>query len=107
MPKHIADESTLSATINVWLPSFIGLIILAFSVYADLNSSSTNWAQRAGNLIIVIGAYIGYHEVKQSSKYIEGDLYLNPELWYKVLAVIYVVVGTIISGYGDLIVRWL
>ncbi len=105
MTKYIADESRLSATLNVWLPSFIGLIILAFSIYTDLNSTSTNWAQRSGNLIIVIGAYIGYHEAKQSSKYIDGNLYLNPELWYKVLAVIYVVIGTIISGYGDLIVR--
>lgn len=107
MTKHIADESTLSATMNVWLPSLFGLLVLALSVYADLNGTSTNWTQRSGNLVIVIGAYIGYHEAKQNSKLIDGDLYLNPELWYKVLAVIYVVVGTIISGYGDLIVRWL
>lgn len=104
--RHPADESRASVLLNVLLPAVLALGLLAASLIADWGSHAGGWTQRSGNVLIVAGAYIGYHEARRALQFIGGDLYLNPELWYKVLALALVLIGTVISGYGDLLVAW-
>lgn len=105
MERHPADETKLSIVLNVVVPALIAVSILAASIIADLKGGAGAWTQRSGNTLIVVGAYIGYHEAKKALQFIDDDIYFNPELWYKVLAIALVLVGTIVSGYGDLIIR--
>ena len=105
MEQHPADETKLSVLFNVVAPAVIALGILVVSMVADFQGGTGAWTQRSGNILIVIGAYIGYHESKRVLQFINDGIYFNPKLWYKVLAIVLVIVGTVVSGYGDLIVR--
>ena len=105
MEKHPADETKLSVALNVVIPSLVSVAILIASIIVDLHDRTGTWTQRSGNTLIVVGAYIGYHEAKKAIQVIDSDLYFNPELWYKVVAIALVLIGTVVSGYGDIIVR--
>jgi hypothetical protein len=105
MEKHPADESKISVVLNVMVPALAAIGIFVLSLAADLAGTPGNWTQRSGTVLIVVGAYIGYHEARKALQFIGDDIYFNPELWYKVLAIALVVVGTVVSGYGDLIIR--
>ncbi len=52
------------------------------------------------------GGYIAYHESKQSIKRIDFEIFLHLDIRYKFLALLYVIVGTALWGYGDLLVKW-
>lgn len=94
-----------SLCLNVWLPFSISLLALIWSIAKDLEDTSSNWIQRSGNIMIVAGAYIGYFETKQSTQRLNNEIYINPDLWFKYLALFCVVLGTVLSGYGDLLFR--
>lgn len=105
MERHPADETRLSVILNVVAPALVAVGILIVSIIADLKGGTGTWTQRSGNTLIVVGAYIGYHEARKALQFIDDGVYFNPELWYKVLAIALVLVGTVVSGYGDLIIR--
>lgn len=105
MKKNPTDETDLSVVLNVVIPALLAIALLVVSVIADVRECSGTWTQRSGNILIVVGAYIGYHEAKKALQFVEGSIYFDPELWYKILAIALVLIGTVISGYGDLIVR--
>lgn len=104
-PKHPADESAKSQIYHVWIPIVIGMVTLAISIYADFHYNTQTWTQRIGNLLIVLGAYISYHQLKESHKIIDSNLYINTNQWYNIVSITYIIVGTLISGYGDLFIK--
>ena len=50
-----------------------------------------------------LGGYVAYVDAKRSVKLIDGSLYMNFELFYRLTAVLLVAVGTLVWGYGDLL----
>lgn len=54
----------------------------------------------------VCGGYIAYHESKQSIQEIDHQIFLHLDISYKSLPLYYVIVGTALWGYGDLLVKW-
>lgn len=97
---HPAEETTSSILLHAWLPAIAASIVFAISVIADLASPARHWAQRAGAVITVLGAYV---DAKKSFKFIDGKMFMNFALPYRTIAVVLVVFGTLVWGYGDLL----
>lgn len=107
-PAHPAEETAKSQLLHVWVPCALSLALLIISVILDLCHPETHWTQRSGAVLIVVGAYIAFHEARWRERYALTDddkvvAYYNPEIWYKWLALFLVLVGTMLAGYGDLI----
>ncbi len=100
---HPADETHRQIFYHGYLPVLIAVFLLILSVIIDLCCPGLHMTQRAGTTIIVLGAYVGYVDVKRNIKIIEGALFINPELPYRPISIILIVFGTFISGYADLI----
>ncbi len=98
------DETHKELFLNGYLPAISSLIILTVSIILDLNMQGFQWTQRSGAVIIVLGAYVAYIDVKRSMKLINGHLYIQTKLPYKIIAVTLIVIGTLVSGYGDLLI---
>lgn len=98
------DETYKEIFLNGYLPAIGSLIILMVSIILDLNMPGFHWTQRSGAVIIVLGAFVAYIDVKRSMKFINSHLYIDPELPYKIIAVTLIVIGTLVSGYGDLLI---
>jgi len=98
------EESLKSKITNVWFPAIGGILIFLVSLYWDLTDTGekTFWLQRSGAVLTVMGAYIAFHESRENTKFINGELFINNELPYKAISLIYVVVGTLLWGYGDI-----
>ena len=83
------DEPAASVILHVWLPSTVALLLLLASVALDA------------------GAYIAFHETRWHERYVETNggvkAYYNPEIWYKWLALFLVLIGTVLTGYGEII----
>jgi len=75
------------------------------SLLVDLLRIQGYWSQRAGAAITVIGAYIAYYESRASMRFIKGSLFINMELPYKIGSLLLVVLGTVLWGYGDLLIN--
>jgi hypothetical protein len=99
--SHPADEAKRDVLLHGWLPALISAAVLLLSVVADVALPGKHWFQRAGSVVTVLGAYVAYRDAKQSFKYIGGSMYMNFELPYRKIAVVLVVVGTVVWGYGD------
>ena len=101
------DEPAASVILHVWLPSTVALLLLLASVALDLLSPEAQWTQRSGAILIVAGAYIAFHETRWHERYVETNggvkAYYNPEIWYKWLALFLVLIGTVLTGYGEII----
>ena len=98
-----AEETKHEVFFHGWLPLIAAVSVLGVSVIADVSRPGMHWAQRAGSVVTVLGAYVAYRDVKQSVKFINGDLFINPELWYRPISMALVIVGTLVWGYGDLV----
>jgi hypothetical protein len=105
MDRHPANETRLSVVLNVGVPALVAVGVLIASVVADLGGYPGSWTQRSGNILIVVGAYVGYHEATKALQVFDDGIYLNTKIWYKVLAIALVLIGTVVSGYGDMIVQ--
>lgn len=103
--NHPADEKRSSVFIHLWLPVCAACLVLVVSLIVDLLRIRGYWSQRAGAIVTVIGAYIAYYESRASMKFIEGSLFINMELPYKIASLLLVVFGTFLWGYGDLLVN--
>jgi len=101
---HPADEKFIDIIIHLWIPGILAIIILTVSLLIDYHKIVGYWTQRAGSIVTVIGVYIAYYESKVYMKYIDGSLYINPVLQYKIASFIIVIIGTILWGYGDIII---
>jgi hypothetical protein len=103
-----ADEPMRSVLIHVWLPAGASLVLALVSVALDLSGHEGNWSQRAGAVLVAVGAYIAFHESQWHERYVPTEsggvrAYWNPEIWYKWLALGLGLVGTVLWGYGDLL----
>ncbi len=98
------DETLKSKITNVWFPMIGGILIFLISLYWDCNETSEKmyWLQRSGSVITIMGIYIAFHESRESIKVIDKELFLNNELPYKIISLVYVVIGTFLWGYGDI-----
>ena len=101
--SHPADETKKSLFIHGVLPAIVAALVLVASVTADLISPGEHWFQRAGSVTTVLGAYVAYIDASRSFKFIDGSFYINHELPYRIVSVTLVVLGTLIWGYGDLL----
>jgi len=81
----------------------LAVLVLLLSVLADVVRPGMHWTQRAGSIVTVLGGYVAYVDAKRSVKLIDGSLYMNFELPYRLTAVLLVAVGTLVWGYGDLL----
>ena len=102
------EETTKSKSLHVLLPSLLAAACFVGSLVADLCKPGTHYAQRSGAVVIVVGAYIAFHEAQWRVRFKLTDRggverYENPEIWYKWLALALVLVGTALAGYGDLV----
>lgn len=98
------QESRKSKIINVVIPSLICLVVFLTSLYLDMTHESQQmfWMQRAGSIITILGAWIAFHESRESMKIIDGNLFIETKLPYRYIALIMVFIGTILWGYGDI-----
>jgi len=88
-----------------WFPVALCLIILAASVYMDFwLLIEGNWLQRSGTIITILGAWITFYGSKFEMVFTDGTLNINTKLPFNIWSLGIVFVGTILSGYGDLII---
>ena len=103
---HPADESRRSKLTHVYIPATLGLLAFCSSLVGDYYDPSGHWVQRSGSLLVLVGSYITYHEAKRHFRFLDGKLFINFDIPYRILGIIYLVVGTVVWGYGDLLVKW-
>jgi len=101
--NHPANETKKELFINGYIPAIGSLIILMVSIMLDIYLSGFHWTQRSGSIIIILGAFVAYIDVKRSMKYLNGHMYIHNELPYKIIAVTLIVLGSLVSGYADLL----
>ncbi|EGR1514542.1 hypothetical protein K6U44_03860 [Vibrio parahaemolyticus] len=90
-----------------WFPVVLCLIIFVASVYIDFwLQIEGNWLQRSGAIITILGAWITFYGSKFEMVATGSTLNINTKLPFNIWSLIIVFVGTIFSGYGDLIVIW-
>jgi hypothetical protein len=85
------------------LPAVTSAVVLSISMLADIAQPGMHWTQRAGSIVTVLAAYVAYVDAKRSYKFIDDSMYMNFELPYRAIAVSLALVGTLVWGYGDLI----
>jgi len=100
---HPADETRSQLFLHGYLPLVLAVLVAAVSLYAELNGSNHDLFQRSGSLIVIIGAYTAFIDLYRSHKFIDGHAYFNSELVYRKIAIGLGLSGTIIWGYGDLL----
>lgn len=100
---HPANETNKMIFLHGWVPALLALIVLASSVAADLIWPGDHWMMRSGAVVTVLGAYVAYRDAKRTFKEVNGDVYINTMLPYRLISVFLVVIGTFVWGYGDLI----
>lgn len=92
-----------SQFIHVMLPTVIVLIIVGVSLSVDISSNNnTFWFQRSGALMGASGIYIAFHESGQRFTGEGGTLNIETNIWYRWLALVLGIIGTLIWAYGDL-----
>lgn len=98
------EETLKSKIINVWVPALSCAGLFAISLFLDLQKPAIEmfWLQRSGAVITILGAWIAFYEAKESFKYINGSIFINNELPYKIMSLILVIIGTVLWGYGDI-----
>ncbi|WP_447825396.1 hypothetical protein [Aeromonas salmonicida] len=102
------EESKKSKFLNVYIPATLGAFLVISSIIIDLFFATKEpwfWAQRSGAVLTIIGALIGFHENNESMKFIDGNLLINNEIPYKYLSLGYVLFGTFLWGYGDIVFK--
>ncbi|MEX0803202.1 MAG: hypothetical protein WD688_07790 [Candidatus Binatia bacterium] len=101
--SHPVDETKREVFLHGWLPALAAIVVVAVSIVIDLTWPGVHWTQRGGAVVTILGAYVAYRDAKRSFKYINGSMFMNFELPYRPIAVALVVAGTLIWGYGDLV----
>ena len=98
------EENSKSKIINVAIPSMLCLVVFLTSLYLDITNQSSEmfWLQRSGSIITILGAWIAFHESRESMKVVNGSLYIDTELPYRYISLIMITVGTVLWGYGDI-----
>lgn len=105
---HPADETIKSKVTHVYAPAIVAAIaVLASLAFDVLVINEIFWFQRSGAIMTAVGVYIAFHESKQFFKVIVNEsggvsTFINPEIPYKWLALVYAILGTAIWGYGDI-----
>ncbi|TOL88665.1 hypothetical protein [Vibrio parahaemolyticus] len=102
------EESQKSKVLNVYIPAGLGAILVIGSIVMDIFWAAKDpwyWAQRSGAVLTIIGALIGFHENNESMKFIDGNLLINKEISYRYLSLGYVLFGTFLWGYGDIVFK--
>jgi len=100
----MTGEFSISKVLKLWLPSMVCLIVFFLSLFLDLSSSKESWfwLQRSGAIITLLGAWIGFHESKESIQVDGAVLNINTNLPYKIWGISLIIIGTILWGYGDI-----
>ena len=97
-------ETIKSKIINVAIPSVICIVVFLISLCLDLSGQNSQmfWLQRSGSIITILGAWIAFHESRESMKMVDGSLYIETELPYRYISLIMIALGTVLWGYGDI-----
>lgn len=90
------------------VPAILGVIVLLVSLVLDVTGTlgQEYWSQRSGAVLTIIGAMIAFHDAKESFKVVGTILYTNSELPYKRISLLFIIVGTFLWGYGDLLFKY-
>ena len=98
------QESRKSKIINVAIPSIVCLMVFSISLYLDMTRGSQQmfWLQRSGSIITILGAWIAFHESRESMKMINDTLFIEIRLPYRYISLVMICIGTVLWGYGDI-----
>jgi hypothetical protein len=91
------------------IPAGLALLWCLYSLCVDLRNPACSMFSRSGSILVGAGAWLGYHEARWSFVYDQGALYFNPDpsiKKYVIVSFIFAILGTIIWGYGDLLLRY-
>ena len=104
--KNNEKRTKKTIYLHGWLPLLIAVIIVVISLVLDLCSSGKNCFQRAGTIVIILGAYVAFYNVASTMKYNDKlhEMILTLEPTFNIISTLLIVVGTITAGYGDLII---
>ncbi|MCB5206227.1 hypothetical protein [Methylovorus mays] len=105
----VVEESAWSLFCHITLPLIVATLLVLYAIFADLSGGALQLTQRAGTVMIVVGAYVSFKDSKGTIRSIPMssggvNVYIDTDLWYGKWGFGYVVAGTILSGYGDLII---
>lgn len=101
-------EPLISKVVHVYFPFSVALFVLIISIVLDLYLVNKNgWFQRSGAVVVAISIYIAFHENRWRVRRVTNDnressLHINTQIWYRWLALVLGVIGTLVWGYGDL-----
>lgn len=100
-------ETSSSKLTHVGLPLLLGIVVFLISLYLDINGIGDDefWLQRAGAVLAIIGTYIGFHDVRMSTVKQGTILHLFTNSVYSYLSLFFLILGTVLWGYGDFIFK--
>lgn len=88
-----------------WLPTILCSIIFVASICMDFALlTEESWLQRSGAIITILGAWITFYGSKFEIVETDGILRINTKLPFNIWSLLIVFIGTILSGYGDLLI---
>jgi hypothetical protein len=71
--SHPAEETNREVFIHGWVPAIVACVVLAASAAADIVKPGMHWAQRAGALVTVLGAYVAFYRIESSPTLFGSD----------------------------------
>ncbi len=95
----------------IWAPLLISLLWSAFSFNYDIEHKSKNMFMRSGAILVIVGAWIAYCEGRNAIRTKKDgnggmNLYFDPDETlkkYTWISLAYIVIGTAINSYGDIL----
>ena len=113
-PHYRAGEETpLDVLLHGWVPAALAALSLCVSLAADWRHPGAHWTMRAGSIVTLLGAYVGFRDAKVRVVIVKtrdglperrGIRISNDGLPYGGISLVLLIVGCLVWGYGD---RWL
>jgi len=93
--------------IHGWLFLIISILIIVISLLLENSDRSLNLFQRSGTIVLILGAYVAYYNVKNGITY-DNNLHMtiidDTQLFNRI-SLLLIIIGTAVAGYGDLILN--
>jgi len=97
------SSKQMSVVCNVYFPFGISILGVAISIGVDLFLPGMHWTQRIGSFMTVAGVYIAYFDENTKENGHNKNWSLRLRSKYTKFSLPCVIIGTILWGYGDLL----